>query len=451
MRGVFTALRHAISAGKNTVLVTILSHTGSAPRGAGSQMLVGKHGLMAGTVGGGAVEGRAIEEALRLLQEGGGAEIREYPLHPSLKDDIGMVCGGEVTVLLSPVTPAWGDAVEAVEARFRGQTGGTLWLSTKDNSAPIVTDKGAECPADGYFPVNMPASQRVVIFGAGHISRALTPLLRMVDFEVTVFDDRPEFAVKEAFPHAETVLCGSYDTIEELLPLKDDDFIVVLTSGHSNDFQVLEQVLRRDLLQSTPLNLKFFLRYLILFLLFPGMVFGFKVGLGITLGFCAVLVGILFLGSEAASALAIYSWLSCGLLVLLFVTIVLVRKAWQERELRRSYRPSTPGLRHAQRAPQNHPLRWHQSNTEGFVAAHLVLQAPLRGVYAVLVTLKNYEGAQLITQGRQGTSLVYAGGGKGEDFNALVLYRLEAGVHELIWAIPTGNAPEANVTLLNQI
>ena len=246
MRTVFAALRHAIAAGKNTVLVTILSHTGSAPRGAGSQMLVGTKGLMAGTVGGGAVEGRSIEEAQRLLQEGGSAEIREYPLHPSLKDDIGMVCGGEVTVLLSPVDAAWSDAVEAVEARFRAQEGGTLWLSMKDNSAPIVTDKGAECPAEGYFPVNMPASQRVVIFGAGHISRALTPLLRMVDFEVVVFDDRPEFAVKEAFPDAQAVLCGSYNTIEELLPLKDDDFIVVLTSGHSNDFQVLEQVLRRE-------------------------------------------------------------------------------------------------------------------------------------------------------------------------------------------------------------
>lgn len=223
------------------------------------------------------------------------------------------------------------------------------------------------------------------------------------------------------------------------------------TTTQEQLLKLSEQVLRRDLLQSTPLNLKFFLRYLILFLLFPGMVFGFKVGLGITLAFCAALVGVLFWGSEAASALAIYSWLGCGLLVLLFVTIGVIRKAWQEREVRRQYRPSTPGLRHAQRAPQNHPLRWHKSNTEGFLATHLVLQAPQRGVYAVLVTLKNYEGAQLITQGRQGTSLVYAGGGKGNDFNALVLYRLEAGVHELIWAIPTGNAPEAKVSLLNQI
>lgn len=223
--------------------------------------------------------------------------------------------------------------------------------------------------------------------------------------------------------------------------------------AHTTPEQLLklsEQVLRRDLLQSTPLNLRFFLRYLILFMLFPGMVFGFKWGLGITLGFCAVLVGILVWGSEAASALAIYCWLSCGLLVLLLVTIGVIRKAWKERELRRQYRPATPGLHHAQRAPQNHPLRWHKSNTVGFVAAHLVLNAPKRGVYAVLLTLKNYEGSHLITQGRQGTSLVHAGGGKGADFNALVLYRLEPGLHELIWAIPAEiKAPETVVSLLN--
>lgn len=222
--------------------------------------------------------------------------------------------------------------------------------------------------------------------------------------------------------------------------------------AHSTQEQLLklsEQVLRRDLLASTPLNLKFFLRYLILFLLFPGMVFGFKTGLGITLGFCAVLVGILFWGSEAASALAIYSWLSCGLLVLLFVTLGVIRKSWQERELRRQYRPATQGLKHAQRSPQNHPLRWHKSNTEGFLASHLVLQVRQRGVYAILITLKNYQGSQLVTQGRQGTSLVHAGGGKGADFNALVLYRLEPGLHELIWAIPEAEAPETRVTLLN--
>lgn len=225
--------------------------------------------------------------------------------------------------------------------------------------------------------------------------------------------------------------------------------------AHTTQEQLLklsEQVLRRDLLQSTPLNLRFFLRYLILFLLFPGMVFGFKAGMGITLAFCGALVAILFWGSEAASAMAIYSWLSCGLLVLFFVTLGVIRKAWKEREVRRAYRAATPGLHHAQRTPQNYALRWRKSNTEGFLATHMVLNAPQRGVYAMLVTLKNYEGTQLVTQGRQGTTVVHAGGGKGQDFNALVLYRLEAGLHELIWAISGDAAPQmTEVSQLNNI
>ena len=224
------------------------------------------------------------------------------------------------------------------------------------------------------------------------------------------------------------------------------------TTTQEQLLKLSEQVLLRDLLQSTPLNLKFFLRYLILFLLFPGMVFGFKAGLGITLCFCAALVGVLFWGSEAASALAIYSWLGCGLLVLLFVTIGVVRKAWQERALRRQYRAATPGLHHALRQPQKHALRWRKSNTEGFLATHLVLNAPQRGIYAMLVTLKDYQGGQLITQGRQGTAVVHAGGGKGQDFHALVLYRLEPGLHELVWAISGDAAPQiTEVSQLNNI
>ncbi|MBR5571279.1 MAG: xanthine dehydrogenase accessory protein XdhC [Oscillospiraceae bacterium] len=249
MKTVFSALRRAITEQVDTVLVTVLSSTGSAPRGTGAQMLVGPCGLLAGTVGGGAVEGRAIEEAVRLLREGGSTESQSYPLHPSLKDDIGMVCGGDMTLLLSPVPcadPQWQTAVEPIIARLEARQGGIVWMALSGSAAPFITDSGAATPHDGYFPVEMPSVQRVVVFGAGHISRALVPLLRMVDFSVTVYDDRPEFAVSEAFPHAESVLCGSYESIDDTLPLYPDDFIVVLTSGHHFDFEVLHQVLRHD-------------------------------------------------------------------------------------------------------------------------------------------------------------------------------------------------------------
>ena len=204
---------------------------------------------MAGTVGGGAVEARAVEEAARLLCEGGSAESQSYPLHPSLKDDIGMVCGGDMTLLLSPVSCfdlQWQIVVDTILSRFETHQGGTIWMALSGNGAPVIADSGAAAPAEGYFAVEMPSTQRVVVFGAGHISRALVPLLQMVDFSVTVYDDRPEFAVPVAFPDAESVLCGSYNAIEEKLTLYPDDFIVVLTSGHNYDFEVLNQVLRHD-------------------------------------------------------------------------------------------------------------------------------------------------------------------------------------------------------------
>lgn len=75
------------------VLVTLISSNGSAPRKAGSQMLAGGAGLLAGTIGGGAVEGHSLELAARLRVERR-SDVRRFPLHPGERGDIGMICGG---------------------------------------------------------------------------------------------------------------------------------------------------------------------------------------------------------------------------------------------------------------------------------------------------------------------------------------------------------------------
>ncbi len=51
-----------------------------------------------------------------------------------------------------------------------------------------------------------------MIFGAGHIARALIPLLRSVEFRPVVYDDRPALADPAAFPDAERVVCGDFRT-----------------------------------------------------------------------------------------------------------------------------------------------------------------------------------------------------------------------------------------------
>lgn len=97
MDRIFAKLLYEMEKNRDTVLVTIIADQGSAPRGAGSQMLVGKHGRILGSIGGGAVEARAEALALELLQ------IRKshchlYQLHEQAAEDIGMVCGGDVKV-----------------------------------------------------------------------------------------------------------------------------------------------------------------------------------------------------------------------------------------------------------------------------------------------------------------------------------------------------------------
>lgn len=263
MQAIFAKLLDEMEKHRDTVLVTIVSDQGSAPRGAGSQMLVGAHGHILGTIGGGAVEKKSEELALALLKEKR-SDLHQFHLHSNTKEDIGMICGGDVTVLLQYIP--WDDAVwnalagkllELLGKRKRG------WLIQRlDGGVPALLDeegnvlvgewgKGAgSLPKAGnvltqeHFSMPVPVGERAIIFGGGHCALALTPVLKSVGFRVTVMDCRPEFADPKRFPEAEQVICGDYRRIKDYITLTDQDYVVIMTNGHRHDFEVQEQVLR---------------------------------------------------------------------------------------------------------------------------------------------------------------------------------------------------------------
>ncbi len=98
MRDIAESLLHVAAAGCDAVLVTIVGNSGSAPRHVGSQMLVSAAGLICGTVGGGAIEGHALETARAMVGEGA---CRVENL--ALKKNLGMACGGAAILLYTPV------------------------------------------------------------------------------------------------------------------------------------------------------------------------------------------------------------------------------------------------------------------------------------------------------------------------------------------------------------
>ena len=243
MNGIFTTLLYEMEKHHDTVLCTIIADSGSTPRGKGAQMLVGDAGLLSGTIGGGAVEGGAIALGRTLLRERRSA-VHEYKLRHNDGEDIGMVCGGDVTVHLQFIAagdPVWRELAGSVLHRIALRQPGALVLAL-DGGAPALRDAPETDSAHVSLP--LPIGERAILFGAGHCSLALCPLLTTVGFRVTVVDDRPELVTKERFPTADAVICCDLDRVTETVPIGEEDYVVVMTNGHSHDFAVQEQVLR---------------------------------------------------------------------------------------------------------------------------------------------------------------------------------------------------------------
>ncbi|MEP7161205.1 MAG: XdhC/CoxI family protein [Dermatophilaceae bacterium] len=98
---------------------------------------------------------------------------------------------------------------------------------------------------DGAYYVETLSSQpRLVICGGGHVSQPVAKIGSMLDFEVTVIDDRPEFTDPVLFPDADHLICGPYaETLRSLPPYKNTYYVVV-TPGHHGDQVCAETILR---------------------------------------------------------------------------------------------------------------------------------------------------------------------------------------------------------------
>ena len=116
MREFFRTLVHHLEDGQPAVLVTVLSASGSTPRGAGAMMAVFPGGTAAGTIGGGNVEYEAQKLSARLLESSENA-VRSFRFVQGDAASLGMVCGGDVTVHFQYL-PAGDDAAIAAFRRL---------------------------------------------------------------------------------------------------------------------------------------------------------------------------------------------------------------------------------------------------------------------------------------------------------------------------------------------
>jgi xanthine dehydrogenase accessory factor len=279
--------------GRRFVAATVVRTLGSTPQVVGARMILDDRGRVWGTLGGGCVEGDAITEAERILNEGG-SSLRAYELTEPLAWDTGLVCGGTMWIHIEPgaqtLDGPWADRLRANLARAGHEHpiafGTQLRISRRiieaeghclverdDPAAPVVRFAHG---SDGHAPLDDAAQRaladafergvartvrlddghellvepiiappRLIIAGGGHVALALARMAGLLDYQVTVIDDREEFASAERFAGAEVMLGDIAETLTRLDP-GWNTFIVVATRGHKLDAHCLRAAVKTN-------------------------------------------------------------------------------------------------------------------------------------------------------------------------------------------------------------
>lgn len=182
--------------GEPMAIATVASTWGSAPRPRGSHMLVHADGRFEGSVSGGCVENDILHTAAEVI---GGApfQLKRYGVADASAWEVGLPCGGEIAVMVQPVSaegfdPELFDRIAEARDAGRSLTVTTDLTTGRSDLRPVET---GEVFANRYDP-----PRRLLIVGAVQIAQSLAQLAQTLGIATVVIDPRARFLTKERFP-----------------------------------------------------------------------------------------------------------------------------------------------------------------------------------------------------------------------------------------------------------
>lgn len=187
MQRIFAKTEEVMLGRQPAALCIVIDTHGSTPRKQGAKMIVFADGTIFGSIGGGSIEKEVAEMAVLLIGSG-----RPAKASFNLDADLGMHCGGTMEVYIEPLTPM----------------------------------------------------QKLYIFGAGHIGKALAGFARELDFAVTLFDPREEIFRDEIFRDFNCCNKDYFEAIGEAV-FDENTFVVIVTPKHIYDEDILAKVARK--------------------------------------------------------------------------------------------------------------------------------------------------------------------------------------------------------------
>jgi len=264
------------------VLATVTGNIGSTPQKPGSSALFENGKLLAGTVGGGMVES-TIQNYAGTLGKTKESVFLRLQLNNDITKKDKAICGGEISILIDANPELHFSVFDQVKKSFASGIPGVLitivtfcvanqvlvnrhWITMK--SVPSMSEEFLKdiLPVgksiilsgkkDDFRSMELESQEKenpslvllepifplpkLVIAGAGHIGKSLSYLGKMLDFEVTVIDDRSEYANQENLPDADHIVVKEIGQAIKEMATEKNTYFVIVTRGHSDDAEALK-------------------------------------------------------------------------------------------------------------------------------------------------------------------------------------------------------------------
>ncbi|WP_454719971.1 MULTISPECIES: XdhC family protein [Cupriavidus] len=229
--------------GHRTLLVTVVRTWGSSPRPEGAMLAVRDDGLVVGSVSGGCIEDDLIDRVRREGITGTHPESVKYGISAEEAHRFGLPCGGTIELVTEPLGPASGlaELLAAVE-------GGRLVARALDMASGRATLGPAEATDglafDGSTLLTIHGPRyRMLVIGAGQLSKYLCQIAVGLGFQVTVCDPREEYTETWDIPGVTMVRTMPDDTVTEM-QLDERSAVIALTHDPKLDDLALMEALR---------------------------------------------------------------------------------------------------------------------------------------------------------------------------------------------------------------
>ena len=229
------------------VLLYVLKSLGSSPGREGFCMAVNQKGDLAGSVGGGIMEHKFVEMAKDMLQIANAQVSIHRQIHDKSapKQQSGMICSGEQTILIYPVKNSDFEAIGRLNAAFENGKTGIITLKTEGiefelSQTSLNAESNIISENEWYYKTSIGNMPHLHIVGGGHCALAFSKIMAMMDFYIHLYETRPELntLTNNQFAH-EKLVVSDFSQLSELIPENVNEFVVIMSFGYRTDDQAI--------------------------------------------------------------------------------------------------------------------------------------------------------------------------------------------------------------------